>query len=66
MKLSTILLLILISLSALKYFKIFNVDNIIFIGLFCAWFALIYIDIHYKNKEARTPKPVYIADNNSE
>ncbi len=63
MKLSTVLLVILLVLSALKYFKIFNVDKFILIGLFLAWLIIIYINIHYKNQERRNPKPVYITDN---
>lgn len=63
MKILSLLLFVLIVLSVLKYFKVFDINIYLIIGLFILWIAIAYIIIHFKNKERRTPKPVYITNN---
>ena len=61
MKILSLLFFVILVLSAAKHFKIFDVDLYWIVGLFILWFVMGYIKIHMKNKERRTPKPVYIA-----
>lgn len=62
MKITGLLFILMILMSILKYTNIFNFPTVWIIGVFCIWFISIYISIHMKNKEAMTPKPVYIQE----
>ncbi len=62
MKIASLIFIVLIFLIAFKYTKIFDVSMLIMIGVFCLWVATVYIQVQLKNKERRTPKPVYITD----
>ena len=60
MKIPSLIFIVLIILIALKYYKIIELSNIIFAGIFCLWMLVIYIKVHNKNKDRDTPHPVYI------
>jgi len=40
----------------------FLISNFFIIGCFVIWFILFYFSKHKKNKESRTPKPVYFSN----
>lgn len=50
-----------ILLSVLKWKKIIKINILWIVLCFVVWFVLMSISIHNKNKDARTPRPVYIA-----
>ncbi len=62
MKFAIIIFIILVFLITFKYTKLFDINILIIIGVFCLWISVIYIQIHIKNKERNTPKPVYITN----
>lgn len=60
MKIASLIFVILAFLIAFKYTKVFNVSLFLIIGISCLWFAVVYIQIHLRNKDKNTPRPVYI------
>jgi preprotein translocase subunit SecF len=55
----SILFVVLIFLIVLKYTQVWDINIFLIIGVFCIWFASIYISVHLKNKDRNTPRPVY-------
>ena len=62
MRIASLIFVILIFLIAFKYTKVFDVNIFIIIGIFCVWFAVLYIQVHLKNREKRIPQLVRIAE----
>lgn len=60
MKIASLIFIALIILGVLKYTKVFDVNNFILVGIFCLWIMIAYLQIHLKNKERNTPRPVYL------
>lgn len=60
MNLRIIIFLIGIVLIFLKWKKFIVIHNLWIILCFVLFFVLSYIHIHNKNKQNRTPKPVYL------
>ncbi len=60
MKIASLIFIILVFMIAFKYTKIWDINILILIGVFCLWMVISYIQIHIKNKDRETPRPVYI------
>lgn len=60
MKITSLVFIILVLMIAFRYTEVLIIDTRILIGVFIIWLACIYIDIHLKNKDRDTPRPVYI------
>lgn len=62
MKLASLVFIIFVGLVTLKYTKVYDAGPIIILGTFAVWFIILYIKIHFSNKDKRTPKPVYLTN----
>ena len=60
MKITSLIFIALILMGVFKYTKVFDIKPIIFLGVFVIWFIALYIQIHLKNKDRNTPRPVYM------
>ena len=47
---------------AFKYTKVLKINLLWIIGVFLLWFAIVYLQIHSKNKDRETPRPVYMVN----
>ena len=63
MKIAGLVFIVFILMVVLKWRKIYNISIPIMIIVFCLGFAILYIQVHNKNKERNTPRPVYITNN---
>ena len=62
MKIQGIVLIALIILSIFKYTELIDISIFILIGIFLLWIVIVYIQVHLKNTDRDTPRPVYIAN----
>lgn len=62
MKLQLIFFVLGIIFTLLNYFKLFKVSIWYILGCFLISFILFYIQIHRKNKDINTPRPVYLTN----
>ena len=62
MKFSAIIFIGIVFLIALKYTKVIDINLFWIVGALGFWFLVVYIQIHFKNRERETPKPVYITN----
>lgn len=62
MKISGIVFIGIVFLIALKYTKVININLFWILGALGFWFVIVYIQIHFKNRDRETPRPVYITN----
>lgn len=60
MKIASLIFIIMVFMIVFKYTKVFNINLLIIIGVFCLWFAIVYIQVHLKNQDRNTPRSVYL------
>ena len=64
MKIASMVFIVLVLLTTLKYTKVLDISLLVLVGIYFLWFMIFYIQIHLKNKDRKTPRPVYLTPQN--
>ena len=62
MKKATLIFILWAFFVFITVFKLYIFPRWFLILMFLFWIFVYYLGIHYENKRARVPKPVYLAD----